>query len=33
MIYCAVHSRLYLPGQQVWITTKPEDIPDFLRPP
>jgi hypothetical protein len=33
MLDCAVYSRLSLPGQQVWITAKPEDIPDFLRPP
>ena len=33
MIYCAVHSRLYLPLQQVWITSKAKDVPSFLRPP
>ncbi len=33
MLDCAVYARLSLPGQQVWITAKPADLPDCLRPP
>lgn len=33
MIYCSIHSRLFLPFQQVWIHAKVEEVPTFMRAP
>jgi hypothetical protein len=33
MIGCAMHGRLFLPLQQVWITAKHEDVPQVIRSP
>jgi len=33
MIFCSTHGRLFLPHQQVWITSPREEVPTFLRPP
>lgn len=32
MIYSSIHGRLLPPQQQVWIDSKLEDVPSFLRP-